>query len=147
MTVTSTGDPISRYLETYATPNEDRINALCELRDASIKTYAFVGPLLPHFVYDELVLDNLFKSLKEAGVSYLYIEHLNLTPYIRDRLFEYLEKDYPNLLEKFQESIKPEYRVKLDTVINELIKKYSLPLAHNETIYHKDKESWKQLKK
>ena len=147
MTVTSTGDPISKYLETFATPNEDRIVALKTLHKAGIRTYAFVGPLLPHFVYDESALDNLFKSLKESGVVYCYIEHLNLTPYIRDRLFEYLEKDYPNLLDSFRESMKPENRVKLDTVINKLLEKYLLSLAHNEIIYHKDKESWKKLKK
>lgn len=146
MTVTSTGDPIAKYLETFATPNEDRIVALKILDEAGINTYAFVGPLLPHFVYNESALNNLFKSLKESGASYLYIEHLNLTPYIRDRLFEYLAKDYPNLLDLFRESMKPEYRTKLDLLISKLLTKYSLSLAHNETIYHKDKTSWKQLK-
>src|SRR3990167_8136324 len=31
MTVTSTGDPISQYLETYATPNQARLEALTKL--------------------------------------------------------------------------------------------------------------------
>ena len=68
MTVTSTGDPISQYLETYATPNEDRLKALKKLHQAGIKTYAFVGPLLPHFVWQEKELKQLLTELKKRAL-------------------------------------------------------------------------------
>ena len=123
LTVTSTGDPISRYLETHAPPNEKKIEALKKLGQSKIKTFAFIGPLLPHYVWQEKQLEKLFKQLKKVGVNYIYLEHLNLSNQIKERLFKFLKKDYPELLVKFEKSLKPEYRNKLDKLIQSLIKK------------------------
>lgn len=147
LTVTSTGDPISKYLETYASPNEQRLKALNKLNKEGIKTYAFVGPLLPHFVWMEKEMEELLLQLKKAGVSYIYIEHINLSKYIRDRLYEYLKKDHPQELQKFSEAQTPEYRKTLDVILQKLVKKTGLRLAHEKPIYHKDIESWKDLKR
>ena len=147
LTVTSTDDQISRYLETFATPNKDRINILRELHKQGIKTYAFVGPLLPHFVWMKNKMEDLLKQLKEAGVSYIYLEHINLSPYIKDRLFNYLKKDHPDLLKKFQQTQSPEYREKLSQMLLSLAHKIGLKIAHEQPIYHISKESWKKLRK
>lgn len=72
ITVTSMGDPVTEYLETFAPPHKERIKALRTLHEAGIKTYAFVGPLLPHYVWREKELETLFGTLKKAGVSYIY---------------------------------------------------------------------------
>jgi len=145
MTVTSTGDPISQYLETYATPNEDRLKALKKLHQAGIKTYAFVGPLLPHFVWLEKEMKLLLTELKKTGVSYIYLEHLNLSKYIRDRLYKYLKKDYPQELARFKQAQTPEYRLKLDKLLAKLIKQVGLKVAYGRAIYHKDKQSWQAM--
>lgn len=145
LTVTSTGDPISKYLETYASPHEDRIEALEKLHKAGIKTYAFVGPLLPHFVWMKDELRTLLNQLKNAGVSYIYLEHINLSRYIRERLFKHLAQDYPEELEKFKLAQSTEYRKQLDRLLNKLVKKVGLKVAYQKAIYHKDKESWKSL--
>jgi len=137
LTVTSTGDSISQYLETYAPPNQERIKALKKLNQAGIKTYAFVGPLLPHFVWQEKKLEDLFNQLKQTGVSYIYLEHINLSKYIRDRLYKYL-KNKPRLLAKFKQAQKPEYRKKLDSLLMRLVKKTKLKLAYQKPFYHKD---------
>jgi DNA repair photolyase len=50
MTVTTTDDRVSRWLEVRAPLASRRLRALGELRDAGVPTFAFVGPLLPHFV-------------------------------------------------------------------------------------------------
>lgn len=60
LTITSVNDPISKYLETYAPSSEKRIEALKKLKEAGIKTYAFVGPLLPNFVFRKENLEKLF---------------------------------------------------------------------------------------
>lgn len=138
LTITSTGDPISKYLETYATPHELRLKALADLSAEGINTYSFVGPLLPHFVWQEKAIKQLLEAIKKSGVKYTYIEHLNLTPTIKQRLFDFLKKDHPELIEKFEESIKPEYREKLDKMIYSVLKDIELPLAHEQVIYHKD---------
>ncbi len=147
LTVTSTGDPISKYLETFASPNEDRIKTLKELHKAGIKTYAFVGPLLPHFVWMENEMERLLKQLKETGVRYIYLEHINLSLYIRNRLFEYLKRDYPDELEKFKKTQSADYREKLDQLLDKLVERIGLKIAHQKVIYHKDKKSWKEMKR
>lgn len=145
LTVTSTGDPISKYLETYATPHEERIKTLKQLHEAGIKTYAFVGPLLPHFVWMEKEMEELLRQLKAAGVGYIYLEHINLSKYIRDRLFDYLKMDYPGELARFKEAQSGEYRKMLDRLLKKLVDKVDLRVAYSQPIYHKDKESWKSL--
>jgi DNA repair photolyase len=143
VTVTSLGDPITRYLETYAPPHKERIKALKELHKAGIRTYAFIGPLLPYYVWQEEALGNLFATLKNAGVSYIYLEHINLRKYIKDRLFEYLKKDHPELIDKFNEAGTAEYRETLDELVLGLAKKHKLPIAGNSTIHHPEVGSWK----
>lgn len=146
LTVTSTGDPISKYLEKFASPNEKRIEALKKLHQEGIKTYAFVGPFLPHFVFLGRQMEKLLKALKVSGVSFIYLEHLNPSPYIRDRLFSYLQKDYPEELEKFKRAQTPEYRQKLDEMLERLVKKLNLSVVHQKPIYHKNKNSWQKIK-
>lgn len=145
MTVTSTGDPISQYLETYATPNQDRLKALKKLHQAGIKTYAFVGPLLPHFVWQEKELKQLLTELKQSGVNYIYLEHINLSRYIKDRLYKYLKKDYPRELAKFKQAQTPQYRRQLDKLLAKLIKQVGLKVAYGRAIYHQDKQSWQSM--
>lgn len=143
LTVTSTGDIVSKYLETYATPHELRLKALVKLSRSGISTYAFVGPLLPHFVWKEKEIEKLLQAIKVTGVRYIYMEHLNLSPAIKTRLFNFLEKDHPELLVQFEESIKPKYRQELDDKIRSVLDKLKMPLAHEQVIHHRDRKSWK----
>jgi hypothetical protein len=66
MTVTSTDDKGSRWLEVHAPLATRRLRTLAELNDAGITTYAFVGPLLPHFATQPELLDDLFGRLAAA---------------------------------------------------------------------------------
>ena len=51
LTVTSTDDSVSRWLEVRAPLASRRLKTLAELHEAGVRTYAFVGPLLPHKNY------------------------------------------------------------------------------------------------
>lgn len=146
LTVTSTGDPISKYLETYASPHELRLATLGKLHDAGIATYAFVGPLLPHFVFQKRHLAVLLKKLKETGVGYIYLEHINLSPPIRARLFAEVSKDYPQLIAQFEKAQSQKYRDILDRFLLAETAKLGLKVAHAKPIYHLDKSSWARLK-
>lgn len=136
LTVTSTNDPISRYLETYAPSAEERLKALKKLKEAGIRTYAFVGPLLPNFVWEGRNLEKLFEKLAKTDVDEIWIEHINLSKYIKERLFSYLKKDYPDEIKKFQQAEKSDYRIKLEAIIFNLVKKYHLKLAHQKILSH-----------
>lgn len=123
MTVTSTGDPITRAIEVSAPPNQSRIKALKKLHEAGIKTYAFVGPLLPHLSEKPEEIEKLFKSLKEAGVKNVWIEHINLSPYIKRRLYALIAGRLPKELPKFRLAERPEYQGKLDKILRNLLEK------------------------
>ncbi|GGW60820.1 hypothetical protein [Streptomyces galilaeus] len=68
MTVTTIDDQVSRWLEVRDPLASRRLRTLAELTEAGIPTYAFVGPLLPHFATRPELLDDLFGRLVDAGV-------------------------------------------------------------------------------
>lgn len=138
LTVTSTDDKISRYFEKYAPSVSSRLKALKTLNENGIKTYAFIGPLLPHFVAQTEELEKLFKNLSETGTKNLFIEHLNLAKYIRSRLFEEMKGENQEILQKFYSSQSKGYRVELEEKIKKLIKKYKMNLLLDMVIFHKE---------
>jgi DNA repair photolyase len=135
MTITTTDDELSLFLELRATATSMRIRSLGELNKAGLHTYAFVGPLLPHFKYKPELLDRLFESLVEAGVNQVYIEHINLSPYIKKRMFESLEGD-PQLQEVYTEASTDTHRNELDKIVKEQLHTHGLKLRLNDVIYH-----------
>ena len=138
LTITSTNDKISRFFEKHAPHVSKRFEALKELNDSGIKTYAFVGPLLPNYVKNVDALDSVFRNIKDAGTTEIYVEHINLSKYIYERL----KKELPDLdketLEMFDKSKSKEYRDKLNKIVKELVNKYELTLRLDDTIYHKE---------
>lgn len=138
LTVTSTDDGVSRFFETYAPSSSRRIAALAQLNKEGIKTYAFIGPLLPHFVAKEDALDHLMAAIAKSGSRDVFVEHLNLSSYIRNRLMEEMKGKEKGIAEKFYSSQSKEYREELDVLVRRLLTKHGLHLILNQTIYHKE---------
>lgn len=138
LTVTSVDDNISRFFEKFAPNVTERFDALKILNENKIKTYAFIGPLLPHFVAKKEELEKIFIKLNEVGTKDIFIEHLNLSGYIRKRLFDEIGKDNKELLEKFYQSQSKKYREELEKIIRDLIKKYKMNLLMDMVIYHRE---------
>ena len=120
LTITSTDDSISRYFEKFAPPVTSRLKALKILNENGIKTYAFIGPLLPHFVAQQEKVEELLKKIKEAGTKDIFIEHLNLSKYIRSRLFEEMKGADKKIVDVFYSSQTKVYRQKLEKIIRRL---------------------------
>ena len=136
LTVTTLEDKVVRFLEGDAPPASARIKALKTFNNAGVITYAFVGPLLPYFTARKEKLEELFSQLEKVGVKEIWLEHINLSPKIKDRLFKYLEKEAPELIPKFQKADTQQYRNTLEKVIKKALKNKGLKLAMNEIIYH-----------
>ena len=136
LTVTSYNDSISKYFEKYAPNVTDRFDALEKLNKNGIKTYAFVGPILPHFVAFEAELEKIFKKLSEIGTKDIFIEHLNLSRYIRTRLIAEMKGVEPQIISKFYDSQNKDYRDILDERIKRLVHKYKMNLLTGGTIFH-----------
>ena len=138
LTVTSTDDTISRYFEKNAPASSVRLKTLKILNDNGIKTYAFIGPLLPHFVAQGEELEKLFVALSKTGTKDIFIEHLNLARYIRQRLLAEMKGVDSDIMEKFYSSQSKDYRLELEEKIRNLIKKYKMNLLLDMVIFHKE---------
>jgi len=136
LTITTTDDKVSQFLERSAPPASLRLKALKKLNQEGIKTYAFVGPLLPHFSATPEKLKEIFDALKHAQVKELYLEHLNLSTYVKGRLLKKLKGEQDQVIRRFYEAGKGEYKEKLNKVITELLKNYDFKIRLGEVLEH-----------
>lgn len=136
-TITSLNDNVSRFLEVNAPPVTARIAALKKLHEAGIKTYAFVGPITPVIANKQSIVE-IIDALEDAGVSEVWFEHINLSSKIKARLFEFLEKESPELISNFEETETKKYREKLNAIIYKAMKGRKIKMAFDTVIYHKE---------
>ncbi len=137
MTISSTDDNISKLFECYAPPSSLRIQALKKLNDEGLNTYAFVGPLLPHFVANEDSLGKLFKAIKDSGTRRVWVEHINLTGPKMSRLLDLVGGSLNNEeIKLFRNSQTDEYKRKLSDMILNIVKENGLELVGGSVIDH-----------
>ena len=136
VTITTTDDRISRFLEVRAPVASRRLRTLADVASAGLTTYAFVGPLLPHFRYEPHLLDELFGALAHAGVRSVYVEHLNLNSYIRARLWKTLARQRSEVQAVYRGASTDEHRSALDVIVADMLHRHGLRLRRAEVIYH-----------
>jgi len=136
-TVTTLDDKVSRFLEMKAPPVSSRIRALRTLHDAGISTYAFIGPILPHFTNNTDKINKLLDELQKVGVEEVWFEHINLSPKIKERLFSCLKKESPELVADFDKANTQEYRDELEQIIHDAMKGRGLKLGLGKVIHHR----------
>jgi len=136
-TVTTLDDNVSRFLEVMAPPVSARIQALKQLHDAGISTYAFIGPLLPHFTNNAQKINKLLDELQKVGVTEVWFEHINLSPKIKARLFAYLKKESPELIADFDRANTKEYRDELEQIIQKVMQGRGLKMGLGKVIHHR----------
>jgi len=136
-TVTTLDDKVARFLEVKAPPVSARIEALHRLNQEGIKTYAFIGPILPHFVNNIKIFNEILDKLQEVGVREVWFEHINLSPLTKSRLYNFLQKEAPELLNEFENADTEEYRIKLEKIIHETMKGRGLKLGLGKVIHHR----------
>ena len=90
-------DDIRKQLEPEASTVEERVKTLKILHDAGISTILFISPIIPE-------LTNWMKIIQatESSVDQYWFENLNLYSYLKPRIYNFLNKNYPPLIEKYQ---------------------------------------------
>ncbi len=136
LTVTSLNDEVSGFLEVKAPPVSARINALEKLHREGIKTYAFIGPVLPYLSVKERQINDLLDKLEEAGVSEVWFEQINLNARIKARLYDFLNEKAPDIVSYFDKAKTKEYRKELDEIIYSAMKDRKLKMGLGQVIYH-----------
>lgn len=137
-TVTTLDDKVARFLEVKAPAISDRLKALKQLYEEGIPTYAFIGPILPYFTARKDKLNELLDKLGEVGVKEVWFEHINLNGPIKARLYDYLQKESPDLILYFDRANTQEYRDELEKVICDALKRRNLKMGLGKIIYHRD---------
>lgn len=136
MTITTTDDSLSRWLEVRAPVTSKRLQALETLQNAGVRTFAFVGPLLPHFITSPSELDALIGRLSAVGVQEVYMEHINLKRYIRERMAPLLESEPLAVQDAYVRSRSSAHRKQLDKLVESLLLQHGLRLRFDEVVYH-----------
>lgn len=136
LTVTTLEDKVVRFLEGLAPSPLARIKVLHKLHESGVSTYAFVGPLLPYFATKKEKLEKIFHELKATGVKRIYVEHINLSPKIRERLYKYLKAYNPKLIFYFKKAESKRYRDNLEKIIYPIIKKEKMKIIGGKIINH-----------
>lgn len=138
VTITSTDDKLSAFLEDQAPNAASRLETLKRLHQAGIKTYAFLGPLLPHFRYDSDALEALIAAVAATGVQSVYVEHINLKPYIMQRMQPILASYDPETQQMYRQAKQTEHRQALQELVLPMLESHGLKLRLNGVIYHVD---------
>jgi DNA repair photolyase len=77
MTITTLDLGLQKVLEPYASEPQERLNTLKKAREKGIKTWVFLGPLLPEFTDTPANLEALFRALKDLNLDSICVDRLN----------------------------------------------------------------------
>ncbi|MEK6986838.1 MAG: radical SAM protein [Candidatus Thermoplasmatota archaeon] len=84
VTITTMDDRMRRAFEPFSSPSERRVEALKTLNEAGIRTWAFVGPILPGAT--ETTLPALLVAIRDAGTRHVMFDRLRFRPGIWERV-------------------------------------------------------------
>ena len=123
-TVTTFNDRAQQIFEPHASPVKDRIDAIRQLEEAGLKTWAFIAPILPHVT--EIELENGLRQLADAGVKKLMTDRYNARGLIIAQTLEAYRSWDPNCdVDRIRQLLwkENEYYQALDEKISQLWKK------------------------
>lgn len=129
-------DLLVKKMEMNAPGARARLMTLEKLNQQGVKTYAFIGPLMPHLFENLAQVEEIFKQISHVGTQEIFVEYLNITPYIKERIMNSIDRDckffmFYNNLSKY--NLKKE---DFDKITHQYIDKYNLKLRLSRTIIH-----------
>ncbi|MEE9223625.1 MAG: radical SAM protein [Thermoplasmata archaeon] len=119
-TVAFHNESTRKLFEPNASPIERRLSALRTLSDEGVKTWAFIGPILPHVSIEELL--ELAGRISDTGVDHVLVDKLNLKRSTRKNILKRLHGKSPELHSMYSGNIsdKEHYRKVSKAIIEEL---------------------------
>ncbi len=91
-------EKIRKQLEPLASPAEERIEMIKQLYKAKIKTVVFISPIFPEITDWQKIIN----KTKDFADEY-WFENLNMYFTIRNNIFNFLKRNYPDLVKKYQD--------------------------------------------
>jgi DNA repair photolyase len=123
VTVTTTDTALAGLIEPGASPPQERLELLQTAKSKGLKTYAFIGPLMPFLTDTGSNIISVLKAVKDVGVDYFYADKLNLRYGVWPDLIKLLKTHYPTLLPGYRRTLfepeaKESYRQHLQQTVN-----------------------------
>jgi len=97
ITLTAIDDAVREKMEPGASSVSERLRALAELRENGIRTWVFLGPVMPHITEVEALVD----AIGEVKPEYVLVDRLRLKEGVRERVMEFIEEFRPELTEEY----------------------------------------------
>jgi DNA repair photolyase len=125
-TITTLDDRVRELFEPTSSPVKEKLQAIKQLKENGVKTYVFFGPILPYL--SDQNLEQYLHQITGTGVDYIYIDKLNLKPGLWINVKGFLQKDFPQLHEKWEDILlgKNDYYKNLKTQIDTICRRLKL---------------------
>lgn len=102
ITITSLDETLRKKIEPGTSSVTQKIDALKELNKAGLRTYVFIGPILPFLTDWKAIIE----ATKEYADEYLF-ENLNMHGSIASDIHSFLNAHYPSLSARYREIYSP----------------------------------------
>lgn len=98
VTITTLDEEMRRRFEPFSSPAPRRLETLKKLNAAAVRTWAFVGPILPGAT--ETTAEPLLRAIRDAGTMHVMIDRLRFRPGVWERVAPTVEgtPDLPQYL-------------------------------------------------
>jgi len=123
LTITTLDRKVAADFEPCAFSPQKRIDALVSLNLAGIKTYAFIGPVLPGLTN----LEAIFSALN-GKVDFVMVEALNTKCGNWEDIKKLIKEKYPELLPLYVSGFGKEYWTQIEKEVKALSKKFCIPM-------------------
>jgi DNA repair photolyase len=132
MSVNQLDERVAKIIEPLASSPRERLETLKDAKKYGIRTYGFISPILPGISN----LDDIFKEMKNAEVSYVWVELFNMRKSAIDKMMPIYEKHFSKNLEEFLFSMEnqKEWHENVKREVKGLEKKYDLKVR--EVVVH-----------
>jgi DNA repair photolyase len=98
ITFTALDDTVREKMEPGASSVSGRLRALAGLRENGIKTWVFLGPIMPYITENEVLVD----AIAEANPEYVLVDRLRLKDGVWERVREFIEEFKPELINEYE---------------------------------------------
>ena len=98
ITLTALDDTLGEKMEPGASSVSERLRALFELREIGIKTWVFLGPVMPHITEVEALVD----AIAAIKPDYVLVDRLRFKEGVRENVRVFIQEFKPELINEYE---------------------------------------------
>jgi len=122
-TITTLNEETSKDFEPHSSRPEQRLSALKKLHEIGIKTYVFIGPILPGITN----LREIFRVIKDEA-DFVMAEALNTKCGNWQNIKTLIKRKYPHLVPLYESGFNKIYWIGIEKEVKKLSREFDMPL-------------------